>query len=72
MPTWSIQRTSLLKDLARNFPTAADVLVEEYGLNCITCAAKDVDTLERGARLHGMSDSDIDELVADLNERVVK
>jgi len=59
-----------LKTLAERFPFAAEVLALEYGLHCLTCAAQGIDTLERGARLHGMTDADIAELVADLNERL--
>lgn len=66
----SIQRSIPLKQLAHDFPAANEILALEYGLHCLTCKARDIETLEQGARLHGMNDADIDELVQDLNKRV--
>ncbi len=39
----------------------------KHGLMCVGCAAARFESLEQGARAHGI---DVDELVADLNEAV--
>lgn len=66
----SITRAISLQTLAEQFPLAAEVLAIEYGLHCVTCSAQGIDTLEQGAKLHGLTNADIDELVLDLNERL--
>lgn len=46
---------------------AADVL-STYGLHCVGCAFNQLDSLEDGARSHGMTDDDIALMVNDLND----
>lgn len=70
--TQSITRAISLKTLGEQFPLAAEVLAVEYGLHCVSCAARGIDTLEQGAKLHGLADTDIDELIRDLNERLAE
>jgi len=59
-----------LADVVFKFPQAAEVLLD-YGLHCIGCAANSFDTIEMGAKVHGMSDSEIAEMVARLNEVII-
>lgn len=56
-----------LGELVYNHPETAEVILD-YGLHCVGCFASSVDTLEQGAKLHGLSDADIAELVDRLNE----
>lgn len=48
-------------------PGAAAVL-SAYGLNCHQCAFNAMDTLDAGARTHGLGDDDIDNIVGDLTD----
>ncbi len=48
-------------------PKAGDVL-GEYGLHCFQCAFNTMDSVEAGARSHGLTDTDIENLVTDLND----
>lgn len=48
-------------------PGAADVL-SVYGLNCHQCAFNQLDSLDAGARTHGLGDDDIENIVNDLND----
>jgi len=48
-------------------PDAAGVL-DAYGLHCHGCAFNQMDSLEMGARSHGLGDEDIANIAADLNE----
>ncbi len=59
-----------LADVVFKFPKTAEVLLD-YGLHCIGCAANSFDTIEMGAKVHGMSDSEIAEMVARLNEVII-
>jgi len=37
-------------------------------MGCIGCAMARLETIEQGAKAHGFSDEDVDELVKKLNE----
>ena len=47
--------------------TLAEVLLD-YGLHCVGCFANSFDTIEMGAKVHGMTDEEVDEMVVRLNE----
>lgn len=64
-----VTKDSNLGELAAKFPQAARVLTE-YGLHCIGCFASSWDSVEAGARLHGMDDAEIEEMVARANEAI--
>lgn len=51
----------------RKHPQAAILLLEK-GLHCMGCAMASFETLEDGARAHGMTDKQIDRLVDQLNK----
>lgn len=48
-------------------PGAADILAA-YGLHCFQCAFNTLDSLESGAKSHGLSDTDIENMVTDIEE----
>ncbi len=48
-------------------PEAADILAA-YGLHCYQCAFNTLDSLESGAKAHGLTDTDIENIVQDLTE----
>lgn len=48
-------------------PGAAEIL-GAYGLHCFHCALNTLDSLEAGAKTHGLSDVDIENIVSDLEE----
>lgn len=56
-----------LAEVVWKFPKAAEVLMD-YGLHCVGCAANSLDTVEMGAKVHGMSDEEIAEMLERLNE----
>lgn len=39
----------------------------EYGLHCIGCHVAFIETIEQGARAHGLSEEQIEEMIAKLN-----
>lgn len=61
--------TSSMKvmEIAALHPGTVDVLAA-YGLHCVGCSMSELDTLDEGARLHGLDDLDIENIVTDLNE----
>lgn len=66
-----INKNTSIGDLIEENPDLNDVLYE-YGLYCGNCFAASFDTLEEGAKLHGLEDDEIDELVQALNQREAK
>ena len=43
------------------------LVLSEYNLHCVGCHASSFDTLEAGAKVHGMSEDEIDQMIDDLN-----
>ena len=64
-----ITRDMNLGELIARYPDAAEVLMD-HGLHCVGCFANSFDTVEMGAKVHGMSDSEIDDMIMRVNEAV--
>ena len=61
----------LVMDIIQEHPDVATVLMG-YGLHCVGCHFSDIDTLESGARIHGMDDETINMMVKDVNAMIEK
>ena len=66
----TIDRKMNLAELVILYPELVTVLMEDYGLHCVSCFAAGFDTLEEGAKIHGYSDRDIEKMVKRLNALV--
>ena len=62
-----ITRETNIADLIFKYPNIQEILLD-YGLHCAGCIANGFDTVGMGAKAHGMSDSEIDEIVTRVNE----
>jgi hybrid cluster-associated redox disulfide protein len=62
-----VEKSANLGDVLKNYPLVAEVLID-YGLHCIGCVASAYDTIEQGAKIHGLSDTEIDEMMERVNE----
>jgi len=58
-----------ISDVVFKYPKAAEIMLD-YGLHCVGCAASSFDTIEAGAKIHGLPDEEIDEMVERINEVV--
>jgi len=56
-------------DIIKNSPKAAQLLAE-YGLLCINCPLNQFETLEQGAKKHGMSGQKIKKMIKDINNQL--
>lgn len=63
----TIGKDTAIEDLIEENPEMNDVLYE-YGLYCGNCFAAGWDTLEEGAKMHGLEDDEIEELIQELNK----
>ena len=65
----TIHKDMLVADIVALCPEAQSVLAE-YGLHCFGCEGSAYETLSEGCLGHGFEESDILELVDDLNEMI--
>jgi hybrid cluster-associated redox disulfide protein len=61
-----INKDMTFGDLLRQFPNAAPILTG-YGMHCIGCHIAVTETIEQGARAHGMDDGMLSKMLQDLN-----
>ena len=55
-----------INDLINNHPDVIPVLMG-YGLHCVGCSFASHDTLETGARMHGMNEEEVEMMIKDVN-----
>lgn len=56
---------------AEECPRAAELLTD-YGIHCVGCFFSEEDTLETGAKLHNMTDKELDEMIDEINGQLEK
>lgn len=61
-----VTKDMLLMDIINKYPEVTPILMG-YGLHCIGCSFSSFDTLEAGARIHGMDDDIIGMMLRDVN-----
>jgi hybrid cluster-associated redox disulfide protein len=65
--TVTVTKDMNLGELVAKYPEAAEVILD-YGLHCVGCFASSFDTIEAGAKVHGLNDEEIEEMVDRINE----
>ncbi len=55
-----------LIDIITKYPEAAPILMG-YGLHCVGCHFSGADTLEMGAKMHGMDEETVTMMLKDVN-----
>ena len=70
MSNEKINKTMTFGELLSKYPQAAPVLAG-YGMHCIGCHVAVSETIEQGARAHGMDDATIEKMMRDLNLKAV-
>lgn len=67
--TQLVTKTMTIGDVVAKYPAATEVLMG-YGLHCVGCHVNGMESIEEGAAGHGMSDEEIDKMVADVNDAI--
>lgn len=67
-----ITKNTLILEVAERYPKLIEVLTMKYGLHCLGCSMAAIETIGEGAMAHGMSKSEVEEMVMDLNKRLSK
>jgi hybrid cluster-associated redox disulfide protein len=65
-----ITKDMSLGEIVERFPQTTEVMLD-FGLHCFGCHIAKFETLEQGAKAHGLEDEQIEELLKELN-KVVK
>jgi hybrid cluster-associated redox disulfide protein len=63
-----ITKNTIIGELIERNPKTVEILTEKYGLHCVGCGMVTMETLEMGARAHGMTAKEINRMVAELNK----
>ncbi|MEK6847604.1 MAG: DUF1858 domain-containing protein [Nanoarchaeota archaeon] len=69
MDSKKITKETPINYLLEKHPEAAEILMA-YGLHCVGCHFSEFDTIEDGARIHGMNDEEIKMMIKDVNKIV--
>jgi len=66
-----VTKDMTIGDIVAKYPQATEVLMG-YGLHCVGCHVSGIESIEDGAAGHGMTDEEIDKMVADVNKAIAE
>lgn len=66
----AINKDMTFGELLQNYPKAGPILMG-YGLHCVGCHIGVTETIEQGARAHGISEENIEKMITELNDKAV-
>jgi hybrid cluster-associated redox disulfide protein len=64
-----VTKRTLIQEIIDNNPRAIEIMLR-YGLHCVGCMAAAGETLEEGAKAHGMKDKEIERMVSEINSNL--
>ncbi len=64
-----ITKQTLIGEALKVCPESAEIMFD-YGLHCIGCCGATMESIEDGAKAHGLSDKEIEEMVDKINKKV--
>ena len=68
----TISKDMTLGEVVQKFGMPVADVMGKYGLHCIGCHVAAWETIEQGAKAHGMSDKDLTKMMDELNKAVEK
>lgn len=66
-----VKKSDLISEVVEKYPLASEIMID-YGLHCAGCFLNHFETVEEGAKLHGMSDKEIEKMLKDINQKIKK
>ena len=66
-----VDKNMTLGQVIQKFPESAEIMMG-YGLHCVGCHVAAWETIEAGAKAHGMNEKKIDKMVKEINEAINK
>lgn len=64
---YKVKKDTLISEIVKKSPKIVE-LFENYGLHCATCVMAQFETIEQGAKLHGMTDREVDKMIQKINK----
>ena len=64
-----VTKDMTVADIIAKYPFAADIM-QSYGLSCTGCSVNTMESVEMGARGHGIPDERVEEMVREINEAI--
>jgi len=64
-----ITKNMKLGEIIGKYPDTIEIFMKN-GLHCIGCHVAAFETIEEGAKAHGMSEKDIESMIKDLNKKI--
>lgn len=64
-----ITKNIALGELIKKYPRSIEVLLK-YGLHCFGCAVSYDESLEDGAKTHGLNNKEIEKMVGEINKAI--
>ncbi|RME54261.1 DUF1858 domain-containing protein [Candidatus Woesearchaeota archaeon] len=61
-----ITKDMLISEAIQRSPESIEIMMK-YGLHCVGCHVSAFESIEDGAKAHGMSDKEIDEMMKEIN-----
>ncbi|MEM4336661.1 MAG: DUF1858 domain-containing protein [Candidatus Woesearchaeota archaeon] len=62
----NVTRKTIIAEAVQKNKNAAKIMYK-YGLHCIGCHISPYETIENGARMHGIAEKDIDNMIKEIN-----
>jgi len=67
-----ITKKTMISEIVEKYPEVAETLTMDYGFHCMGCFAADMETIGQGAYGHGMTETEVKEMLAAVNDLVAK
>ena len=67
----AVRKDMTLSEVAETYPVAVPVMLS-YGLHCIGCHIAAWETVEQGAKSHGMTDEQVNQMIKEMNEQIIQ
>lgn len=65
----TVSKDMTIGEVVQSHPEAVDVMLSR-GFHCVGCHVSPYETIEQGARGHGMSEADVDDLISEINAKI--
>lgn len=59
-----------ISDLIEQYPQVTDILIYDYGLHCVGCIIAEYETLEEGAKVHGIEGKNFKKMMNEINIKI--
>lgn len=67
--SFKVTKKSIISEIIDLSPESAFIF-SAYGLHCAGCFISDIDTIEQGAKSHGLDDSTVEMIIRDINKLI--